>query len=154
MKKHQASGFTLIELMIVVAIIGILAAVAIPAYTDYTTRAQVSEAVVALSSAKASVSEFFISQNTMPTTATAAGITTDIGAGVVDGIAFANADSNDIATLTIDLITTAIGNADITGTSNEFALVGTGSATGVTWDCTVSGVTNPVNTKFLPADCR
>jgi type IV pilus assembly protein PilA len=59
MKRTMQKGFTLIELMIVVAIIGILAAVALPAYQDYTVRAKVSEAVIAGSSVKAGASEAF-----------------------------------------------------------------------------------------------
>ena len=59
MKAQMQKGFTLIELMIVVAIIGILAAVALPAYQDYTVRAKVSEAVIAASSAKSMMSEAF-----------------------------------------------------------------------------------------------
>ena len=66
MKKQQ--GFTLIELMIVVAIIGILAAIAIPAYQDYTIRAQVSEGLNLSAGAKAAISEYFMDTGTLPTT--------------------------------------------------------------------------------------
>ena len=60
--RRAAQGFTLIELMIVVAIIGILAAIAIPAYQDYTIRSKVSEGVVGASPAKTAVSEYYVSQ--------------------------------------------------------------------------------------------
>ena len=65
MKKVQ-QGFTLIELMIVVAIIGILAAVALPAYQDYTTRAKVSEVMLAASSARTSISEAVSTSGALP----------------------------------------------------------------------------------------
>ena len=71
--KNMQKGFTLIELMIVVAIIGILAAIAIPAYSDYTKRAKVTELVTAASACKASVSEYFQAQGAFPPTLLAAG---------------------------------------------------------------------------------
>ena len=72
MKKQQ--GFTLIELMIVVAIIGILAAIAIPAYQDYTIRAQVSEGLNLSGGAKAAVTEYFQDQGAFPVNNTQAGL--------------------------------------------------------------------------------
>ena len=74
MKKFQ-KGFTLIELMIVVAIIGILAAIAIPAYQDYTIRAQVSEGLTLAAAAKSAVAETFANRGKAPTNRAAAGMT-------------------------------------------------------------------------------
>ena len=74
MKKIQ-QGFTLIELMIVVAIIGILAAIALPAYQDYTIRAQVSEGMSLASGAKSAVGEFYDTTGGLPSTNASAGLT-------------------------------------------------------------------------------
>jgi type IV pilus assembly protein PilA len=74
MKKQMQQGFTLIELMIVVAIIGILAAIALPAYQDYTVRTKISEGVIAGSSAKATLSEGFQANGIAGLDAAAAGI--------------------------------------------------------------------------------
>jgi len=92
MTKLQ-KGFTLIELMIVVAIIGILAAIAIPAYQDYTIRAQVSEGMNLAAAAKAAVAESFLNRGVAPATRTAAGMSpngTDTGGKYVTSVDVVN----------------------------------------------------------------
>ena len=92
MTKLQ-KGFTLIELMIVVAIIGILAAIAIPAYQDYTIRAQVSEGMNLAAAAKAAVAESFLNRGVAPATRTAAGMSpnaVDTGGKYVTGVDVVN----------------------------------------------------------------
>ncbi|MBH5908651.1 pilin [Neisseria meningitidis] len=69
-------GFTLIELMIVIAIVGILAAVALPAYQDYTARAQVSEAILLAEGKKSAVTEYYLNHGTWPSNNTSAGVAT------------------------------------------------------------------------------
>lgn len=148
MKKVQ-QGFTLIELMIVVAIIGILAAVAIPAYQDYTVRAQMSEAISLGSAAKNSISEFYISEGSMPATEAAAGIDptgTNYATTVVQAINYARTSAT-VGVITVDL--NAFGGSVAAG--DDFTLTGTGSAAGVTWDCAVG---NGLDAKYLPANCR
>ena len=87
---HKQQGFTLIELMIVVAIIGILAAVAIPAYQDYTVRAQVTEGLSLASGAKTAVSEYWASNGSLPTDNATAGMrdSTDIRGNNVESVDF------------------------------------------------------------------
>ena len=84
--KRMQQGFTLIELMIVVAIVGILAAIALPAYQDYTVRAKVSEGIARLDEAKTSVAEYYSSNSAFPAGAATAGFNT-LAAGFVSNVA-------------------------------------------------------------------
>lgn len=89
MKRTLQKGFTLIELMIVVAIIGILAAVAIPAYQDYTIRAQVSEGLTMAAESKAAISEFRVNKGRLPANNTSAGLSNTNVGNYVDSIVVA-----------------------------------------------------------------
>ncbi|MEO8544274.1 MAG: pilin [Betaproteobacteria bacterium] len=147
MKRSMQKGFTLIELMIVVAIIGILAAVALPAYQDYTVRAKVSEMILAGSSAKTSVSEYSQVKSGMPLTAS---ITVDSqNSKFVSQVSY-SATNNSTGTVTV---MGGTGETKITGLTIDF--VGTyKDANGqVDWKCQPGG-TAPLPSKYLPASCK
>ena len=144
MTQQTQQGFTLIELMIVVAIIGILAAIAIPAYQDYIIRSKVSEVMVIAGAAKTNVAEYYISTGNMPESTSAAGISTDAGqSSYVSGIAFQTSAGGTQLTYTLANLGTAAN-----GTTLIYQVSGNDS--GVTVDCT--GGTLPP--KYRPANCR
>jgi type IV pilus assembly protein PilA len=131
MRKVQ-QGFTLIELMIVIAIIGILAAIAIPAYTDYTVRAKVSEGIAVASSAKATVSENFANgaaDECLGVTVGTVGMTTTTCTAGTIGVTVAH----------------GVGSIpDVT-----FNLVPTNGSAGILWSCQDAS-----ENKYVPAECR
>ncbi len=142
MKKQQ--GFTLIELMIVVAIIGILAAIAIPAYQDYTIRAQVSEGLNLAGGAKAAVSEFTMDTGRFPTDNAIAGIST---AASITG---KYTTSVTVASGAIQVIYGGDAHAILSG--SQLLLSPLTEAGSVEWVCETGAPA--IADKHLPAACR
>ena len=142
MKRSLQKGFTLIELMIVVAIIGILAAVALPAYQDYTVRAKVSEVILAASSAKTAISEAAqVGGGVMP-----ASMAIDTQASkYVASVAYAQTSAS------IGVITVTTTAADANISAKTVTMTGTVGGTGqVSWVC----APGTMNAKYLPSSCK
>ncbi len=140
-KMQRPNGFTLIELMIVVAIIGILAAIAIPAYSDYIVRSKVSEAVASLSACKTSVSEYIATRGVASITQANAGCS-DTNTQYADAPVVT--DASGIINVTVK----ATGGTGIDG--KQVTLEPTIAGNAVTaWKCSTNGLA-----KFVPASCR
>ncbi len=136
--KRGQQGFTLIELMIVVAIVGILAAIAIPAYQDYIIRSKVSEAAAALGACKTSVSEYTQTNAAFPADTAASGCST-ISTQYVSALAVANG-----------VITATIQGTNGGADPDTKTLVLTPDANPITkWTCTTTAAK-----KYVPANCR
>ncbi|HGO8409179.1 TPA: pilin [Neisseria meningitidis] len=157
-------GFTLIELMIVIAIVGILAAVALPAYQDYTARAQVSEAILLAEGQKSAVTEYYLNHGIWPKNNTSAGVAssaTDIKGKYVQSVEVKN------GVITATMLSSGVNN-EIKG--KKLSLWATRQDGSVKWFCgqpvtragtaTADAVTaatpdtDKINTKHLPSTCR
>jgi type IV pilus assembly protein PilA len=161
--KALQKGFTLIELMIVVAIIGILAAIAIPAYQDYTIRSQVTEGLNLAAAVNTPVAEYYAQNGTWPIglvgVSPALGYTqrpsgkyvsqVDLATGtIIITYAGAQANANLVANPLLDLRPTLSANGDVIWTCGKHAIVGVDPAVPATADAT------SVTSKYLPANCR
>jgi type IV pilus assembly protein PilA len=134
-------GFTLIELMIVVAIIAILAAIAIPAYQDYTIRAQISDGLSLASGSKTAVAEYYQNRGNYPATNAIAGV------AAAASIRGNFVTSTTISTGRITVIYGGQANAKISGSSVILSPTDRGGST--EWDCT-----SAIQDRYLPTQCR
>ncbi len=141
MRKQQ--GFTLIELMIVVAIIGILAAIAIPAYQDYTIRAQVSEGLNLTGACKAAVTEYYQDQGVFPGD--------NATAGLEDAVNITGKYTTQVEVTGLGLCNATFGNEANNNILGDILIMTPTDNTGsISWECSSTDLEN----KWLPAACR
>ena len=143
-------GFTLIELMIVVAIIGILAAVAIPAYQDYIARSQMSEGVGLTSGTKTSLAEFWADKGHWPAASSLGSVVGTLSGKYVSAITITNGSGATGMDITLQALMKTTGvNSNIRGKT----MILRTSSGGKRWKCSAAGA-SPVENKYMPGACR
>ncbi len=149
--KTMQKGFTLIELMIVVAIIAILAAIAIPAYQDYVIRSQVSEGMSLLDGAKTAVAEYYTNNGTWPSDNAQAGLAAD---SQINGKYVSKVDvTSGVITATFSATSPQVANKNLDTKVLALSPVGAGTSGGsIAWHCATNSTTVPA--KYLPSSCR
>lgn len=141
MSTKSGAGFTLIELMIVVAILGVLAAMALPAYQDYARRTHVSEGLTLASGLKTSIAEFYSSHGSLPSGNVVAGLAESITGSAVGRV---------VVTPLGDAVRIEVVYNQKVGSGQSLYLIGRPGAGGFTWTCEP----HTVPTRIAPANCR
>jgi type IV pilus assembly protein PilA len=147
--KAVQKGFTLIELMIVVAIIGILAAIAIPQYQDYTVRSKITEALNLAAPAKLGIAESYASNGTWPASNTEAGIAATITSKYVTSINITSAAGGSVITIVLGGSKGIGGSPTVDGTNITLTANVDADGSRVDWTCASTALD-----KYLPANCR
>jgi len=171
LQKKNQQGFTLIELMIVIAIVGILAAIALPAYQDYIVRSKISEAMAGLAEGKTTAAEYYAANLRFPTNADSWGINTNVRGGEILHRMEAMGSGGTNANQTARIIAAVYGTVwDGSASSADVYTVQLRGLTNddgtMTWTClpgaddsaptpvVIQGVKGSIPSKYLPANCR